>query len=298
MPLFLSFGSNLGDRAQNIRRAIEMLEQRVGRCVVCSAMVDTAPVDMQSPNRFLNAVAEFSTTLPALEILHITQDIERQLGRTRKSIDGRHFDRTIDIDLLQYDHICCQTTELTLPHPKMGEREFVMQPLAEIAPEVRHAAPPHYTFREMAARQRAFRMVEVVEARKEDWAAVNRLVGVLSPGRYIAWADYERLVATPGTHLALLLHEMRDTHIVGMITLCTTASPTGRKAWVEDVVIEPDYRGHGLSHQLIDWAKQRATQLGQHKLMLTSRPSRTVANALYQSVGFEPRTTNVYQFPL
>lgn len=91
-----------------------------------------------SDNDFLNAAACSETLLDPLEVLHLTQAIEKEMGRTAKSVERVYSDRPIDIDLLMYDDTVMQTTELTLPHPLMGERSFVMDPLAEIAGEMVH----------------------------------------------------------------------------------------------------------------------------------------------------------------
>lgn len=136
--LFLSLGSNLGDRAANLRAALALLADEVGPMLAVSSFIDTAPVDMASPHRFLNAVAAFRTTLSPARLLAVTQDIERRLGRTEKSHDGQHPDRTIDIDILLLGDLRVDNEEvipghrLTIPHPRMLERDFVMQPLREV----------------------------------------------------------------------------------------------------------------------------------------------------------------------
>ncbi len=136
--LFLSLGSNLGDRAANLRAALALLQDEVGSLLAVSSFIDTAPVDMTSPHRFLNAVAAFRTTLSPARLLAVTQDIERRLGRTEKSHGGHHPDRTIDIDILLLGDLHVDNEEvipghrLTIPHPRMLERDFVMQPLREV----------------------------------------------------------------------------------------------------------------------------------------------------------------------
>lgn len=299
MKLYIGLGSNLGNRSENLHNAVECLRQRVGRLVNLSRFYETLPAEMDSEHLFLNAAACFETDLPAFEVLRLTQEIERELGRRRKSLNGIHFDRTIDIDLLQYGSLVLETEKLTLPHPEMGKRTFVMQPLAEIAPDEQYCRPPFKTFSEMEHELQTFVIVEPETAERTDWEAVNALTGQLSAGKSVSWEDYQELITTPNTYPALLLHRENGRTIpCGMITLCTTFSPTGRKAWVEDVVIDNAYRGKGLSHQLLAWARQKAIALNQSKLMLTSRPSRTVANHLYRKEGFERRETNVYQIVL
>ena len=138
MQLYVSLGANIGQREENLHRALRALEQRVGTLLKCSSFVETQPVDFDSPNAFLNAAALFETSLSAEEILDITQEIEREIGRTRKSHNGIHYDRCIDIDLLMLDDQIVNTERLSLPHPRMTERLFVLNPLAEIAPELQH----------------------------------------------------------------------------------------------------------------------------------------------------------------
>jgi 2-amino-4-hydroxy-6-hydroxymethyldihydropteridine diphosphokinase len=137
--LYLSLGTNLGDKEQNLRRAAEEIEKQIGKITSLSAFYVTAPWGFESGNSFLNAAACVETTLSPIEVLKKTQEIERTLGRAHKSVDGIYSDRLIDIDLLLYDDLTLHVTTpwgdtLILPHPLMTEREFVMKPLAEIAP--------------------------------------------------------------------------------------------------------------------------------------------------------------------
>lgn len=132
--LYVALGANVGPRELTLRQAIRALDERIGPLVRCSAFHETVPVGFQSDALFLNAAASFQTEWDAKNLLRITQEVERELGRTRKSLNGHYADRTIDIDLLMLDDICMQTPELTLPHPHMHERDFVLTPLVEIAP--------------------------------------------------------------------------------------------------------------------------------------------------------------------
>ena len=146
MPeLYVGLGSNLGDREGNIRRAIGLLEERVGRLTKFSSLYETKPSGFRSDHDFLNAAAAFDTCLPPMELLGITQQVERELGRTQKSRNGMYHDRTIDIDLLYMEGVRLNTPSLTLPHPRAASRPFVMVPLAEIAPgvagEIKRNAP-------------------------------------------------------------------------------------------------------------------------------------------------------------
>ncbi|MBR4186972.1 MAG: 2-amino-4-hydroxy-6-hydroxymethyldihydropteridine diphosphokinase [Bacteroidaceae bacterium] len=130
----MSLGSNLGDRAENLRRAIALIGERVGKVQRVSSFIETEPWGFQSEHPFLNAACLVLTTLSPLECLDATQQIERELGRRTKSSGGIYHDRPIDIDLLMYDDLQLSTPRLTLPHPHMHERDFVMIPLREILP--------------------------------------------------------------------------------------------------------------------------------------------------------------------
>lgn len=130
--LFLSLGSNLGDREQMLRRAIVLIGERIGTVQRVSSFIETEPWGFQSKHPFLNAACLVQTTLSPEQCLDETQKIERELGRKRKSKDGIYHDRPIDIDLLLYGDLKLNTPRLTLPHPHMLERDFVMIPLREI----------------------------------------------------------------------------------------------------------------------------------------------------------------------
>ena len=137
MRLYLSLGTNLGDKEHNLRRALELIGQRVGQVKACSTLIATEPWGFQSAHSFLNGACCVETSLTPLQALEETQAIERAMGRTRKSTDGIYHDRLIDIDLLlAFDAdgrpIEVDLPQLKLPHPLMQERDFVMRPLREI----------------------------------------------------------------------------------------------------------------------------------------------------------------------
>ena len=139
--VYLGLGTNLGDKEANLRTAIYKLQERIGKQVSLSSFYETAPWGFESDHSFLNAAFGLETSLSPIEILHITQEIEKELGRTKKSVNGSYSDRLIDIDILLYDNLVLQTPELTIPHPLMTERDLVMKPLNEIAGNVIH--PTH-----------------------------------------------------------------------------------------------------------------------------------------------------------
>lgn len=136
--VYLGLGTNLGNKEVNLRTAIYKLQERIGKQVSLSSFYETAPWGFESDHSFLNAAIGLETSLSPIEILHITQEIEKELGRTKKSVNGSYSDRLIDIDILLYDTLVLQTPELTIPHPLMTERDFVMKPLIEIAGNVIH----------------------------------------------------------------------------------------------------------------------------------------------------------------
>lgn len=142
MLIYFGIGTNLGDREANLRTALQLLHERVGECIACSSIYRSAPQGFVSENEFANVVVVCRTDHSPEEVLLITQQIEREMGRTEKSINGVYHDRVIDIDLLQagignresgiQTQVECKTDTLTLPHPRMHERDFVLIPLREV----------------------------------------------------------------------------------------------------------------------------------------------------------------------
>ena len=130
--VYLGLGTNLGDKQKNLNDAIRMLENQVGEVEKVSSVIETEPEGFKSDNMFLNAVVKVRTALSPFELLDITQDVEKSLGRKEKSSNGIYHDRVIDIDILLYDDINISTPRLVIPHPRMTQREFVMAPLTEI----------------------------------------------------------------------------------------------------------------------------------------------------------------------
>lgn len=134
---YIGLGSNLGPRAQSLRLALQKIgELPETRVVRSSASRETDPVGGPPQGRFLNAAGQLETRLEPLDLLHGLQEIEREMGRPAEH--ERRGPRVIDLDLLSYDDLVLTTPELTLPHPRLQERHFVLEPLAEIAPHWRH----------------------------------------------------------------------------------------------------------------------------------------------------------------
>ena len=136
--IYLGLGTNEGNKEENIRGAIEELSHLLGTPTAVATIIETEPWGFQSDNSFLNTVVAFKSTLAPEEILKATQEIELRLGRTKKSIDGCYSDRPIDIDILLYGSRVIESEQLTIPHPLLHKRLFVLQPLAQIAPGLIH----------------------------------------------------------------------------------------------------------------------------------------------------------------
>ena len=136
--IFLGFGSNLGDKRNNIERAYRQIKKRIGNIVSKSAFYVSEPDGFESENQFINTVCEATTTLTAHEVLQETQNIEKKLGRTRKSRDGEYADRVIDIDILMFDNQIIEEPGLIIPHPRFHIRDFVLTPFVEISPNTIH----------------------------------------------------------------------------------------------------------------------------------------------------------------
>ena len=146
MNYYLSLGSNLGNREQTLRQALQRIEQQLGNITRCSSFFYSDPVGFESANGFCNLCCLLVTDRTPMDVLLTTQAIERDLGRTHKSVDGHYADRTIDIDLirvfdnegkeifinLQQSTFNNEPQRLILPHPLWKQRDFVRIPLAEI----------------------------------------------------------------------------------------------------------------------------------------------------------------------
>ena len=133
--IYLSLGSNVGDRADNLRRAIAALEDAGARVQKVSSIYETEPVDLREQPWFLNCVVKAETELPAVELLKKLRQIESRMGSKKIVAKGP---RLIDLDILLFGDESVDTPELQVPHPRMHLRRFVLVPLAEIAPQLRH----------------------------------------------------------------------------------------------------------------------------------------------------------------
>jgi 2-amino-4-hydroxy-6-hydroxymethyldihydropteridine diphosphokinase len=130
---YVGLGANLGDRELTLHAAVDTLDAEEGiEVVAVSTLRETEPVGVGNQPRFLNGVAELDTTLPARELLDRLLAVEQQFGRVR--VPGEHAPRTLDLDLLLFGDEEMNEPGLTLPHPRLHERRFVLEPLAELAP--------------------------------------------------------------------------------------------------------------------------------------------------------------------
>ena len=143
--VYLALGSNVGDREQNLARAIDALADRGMRVVKHSALYETEPIQVRGGGWFLNAVVQAETDLLPRQLMRVLLEIERSLGRKRTPAaagedgpDSLKDPRAIDIDILLFGSSVIDTPELSIPHPRMVERRFVLAPFAEIAPQVEH----------------------------------------------------------------------------------------------------------------------------------------------------------------
>ncbi len=135
--VYLSLGSNLGNREENLEKAMQLLEKRAGKIISRSAFYHTLPWGFESENGFVNNCIALETELQPQTLLEQTKEIEIEVGRTAKS-NGSYADRVIDIDILLYDDERIDLPDLKIPHPLMHLRDFVLLPLREIAPDLQH----------------------------------------------------------------------------------------------------------------------------------------------------------------
>ena len=133
--VYFSLGSNLGDREKNLRTAILALAEAKVRVTRVSSFYETEPVDLHEQPWFLNCIVEAQTEIPALELLRALRVIESRLGRKKLVPKGP---RLIDLDILLYGDETIDTPELQVPHPRMLQRRFVLVPLAELRPNLKH----------------------------------------------------------------------------------------------------------------------------------------------------------------
>ena len=133
--VFLSLGSNMGNKAENLNKALELIAKKAGIIEKKSSVYETEPWGIEDQPRFLNMVIQAQTLLTPQELIHALLEIEKELGRIRKE---KWAERIIDIDILFYNNAIIHETNLTIPHPYMHQRRFVLVPMHEIAPDFFH----------------------------------------------------------------------------------------------------------------------------------------------------------------
>lgn len=133
--VFIIIGGNLGNRLHNLQRAVSLIEQKAGIIKKLSSLYETEPWGAEGQPHYYNQVLELLTPLEASDLMQIFLHIEQQMGRVRVA---KYDARTIDIDILFFNNDIINTALLTVPHPRLHERRFVLQPLAEIAPTLLH----------------------------------------------------------------------------------------------------------------------------------------------------------------
>lgn len=297
MDLYLALGANIGHRQETINAALERLDGTVGQLVRCSSLHETRPVGFRSDNLFLNGVAHFNTTIGnPHKILRLTNAIEKELGRKRKSKRGCYDDRVIDIDLLLLDRLEMNDEKLTLPHPQMTERRFVLEPLCEIAPELVHPVTG-VPFADYLRRLNRLDIREVKYPSLSIANAINDLLVQLSPNATLVTRDSLKTVLLCRTSRIYLGYDENEWPCA-MAVLCLAPTLSGAKAWLEDLVVDSSCRQRGYASALIEHVKREAKGYGATSLNLTSRPEREAANQLYHDLGFERRETNVYRLTL
>ncbi len=134
MEVYLGLGSNLGDRKANLEKALQLLGERL-HIEQVSSIYETEPVGHAEQPMFLNVVCRAETELGPLQLLSLIKGIEATLGRVPSFANSP---RSIDVDILFYNDLCMETADLTIPHPKIKERAFVLIPLFEVAPQLVH----------------------------------------------------------------------------------------------------------------------------------------------------------------
>ena len=136
--VFLSLGTNIGNRFQNLELAIKEIDNQCGKISVKSNIFECPALEFNSNNLFLNMCLELKTNLSPKQLIATLQKIEKKLGRKKNIPSQKYIDRIIDIDILYFDDLIIDNKNLQIPHPKLQERRFVLEPLSEIAPLKEH----------------------------------------------------------------------------------------------------------------------------------------------------------------
>lgn len=139
MIYYFNIGSNLGNKADNLHQAITLLEKALSSKASVSTIIESKAWGFESENTFMNIGAAIESDIAPLDMLKLTQQIEHDLGsHSHRNDDGSYCDRLVDIDIIAIDNLVIDTPELTIPHPRMHLRDFVLRPMAELAPQWTH----------------------------------------------------------------------------------------------------------------------------------------------------------------
>ncbi len=139
MHYYFNIGSNLGNKSENLRQAVSLLEKALSSSAEVSTIVESEAWGYNSKNTFLNIGVKIESDIEPHDMLKITQHIEKNLGsKNHRNDDGSYCDRLIDIDIIAIDDLIIDSPELTIPHPHMHLRDFVMRPMQELAPNWIH----------------------------------------------------------------------------------------------------------------------------------------------------------------
>lgn len=300
--VYLGLGSNLGDRAANLAKAMELLSRRI-KVERLSSLYETEPVGYTSQPRFLNAVCSATTELSPRELLTLAKGIERELGREKSFPNAP---RPIDIDILFYGETVLSEPELTLPHPRLTERAFVLVPLAEISPELVHpasgvsvlellkSAPGQKGVRRWQKAGQEVKM-KIREFTMKDYDRMWQLWRLChiplaesdSPER-----TAEKLKRDPDLFLVAEMNEA----IMGVVM----GSWDGRLAWIYNQAVDPCCRRMGVGSQLMSEIERRLQAKGATRINLLIEKTNLEAEDFYQSSGFsveEGYTLMIKQLP-
>lgn len=308
-PAYIALGSNLGKRQLALRTAIERLGQLPGtRVIAVAGFRETAPVGgPPGQGAYINSAAAIETELPPRQLLDALLNIEKQLGRDRSS-EVRNGPRTCDMDLLLYGDAIFDEPGLTVPHPRLHQRAFVLEPLAEIAPQTRHpvfqrsiqslleALPPTW---EIAT---ALGTLPIARARPDDLETVRLLLVNASEwleSRGIRqWLDFrdargvarlQRRLAQEDVYLAM--HEKRA---VASVTVDWQPMPLwqglggpGSPGYLHGLVVHRAAAGDGIGLALLQWAEQVLAAHGRTLARLDCVADNPGILNFYRRAGYE-----------
>lgn len=292
MRYFLALGTNVGDLEENMKGAVRLIGEGVGRVVKVSQWWRNAAVGFVSDHEFLNGVVEVESVLEPLEVLAATQEVERRMGRRSKTGAEGYADRVMDVDVLAAEGAMpWKEGELVLPHARFAEREFVLRPWAEIAPDFRLPCGNCVEDYWLGLKGR---MTWAYVPRREDLEVLNGLLYELTGREDVMDVQgLERIAEAQGTRMFVGRNGVG--RVVAMVAMAVEVLPSGTKVWMEDLVVAREERGRGWGRALLERVEREAIRAKAVSVNLTSRPERGAANRLYVERGYRRRNTNVYR---